>query len=315
MLILKPTSWEGYELLDSGNGNRLERFGRYTLVRPDPQIIWKPSLSKFEWQKADATFKRTSGEKGIWINRSHISQKWEIAFKDIKFYCKLSPFKHTGVFPEQAVHWDFISSVVASEQRERSDLPNSQIAIRQSADRLTTPRNNINILNLFGYTGIASLVAAAAGAKVTHVDASYPTIGWGRENQDLSGLNDKPIRWILDDALKFCEREIKRGVKYDGIIMDPPAFGHGPKGETWEFNQSFPILLEKSMQLLPKNPLFIIINAYAISTSAITLENTLKGFTKDLGGTIESGELVLEETGPEKRLLSTGIFTRWTRDE
>ncbi len=306
MLILTPHNWKDYELIDSGNGQRLERFGRYTLVRPDPQIIWKPSLQQHDWEKADAIFKRTSGDRGEWINGNNLPDKWVLRYNYISFYCKLSPFKHTGVFPEQAVHWDFIHNSISNASTSLSKYSLSEPEANRSA--------SLNILNLFGYTGIASLVAAQAGAKVTHVDASYPTIGWGQENQELSRLQDAPIRWILDDALKFCQREIKRGVKYDGIIMDPPVFGHGPKGEVWDFNESFPKLMEVCMQLLSDKPLFIIINAYAISTSAITLENVLKGYTNHLEGTLESGELVLQETGSQKRLLSTGIFTRWSSE-
>lgn len=282
MLILTPKNWQEYALIDSGNGQRFEQFGKYKIVRPDPQCIWKPHLPKSEWDRADAIFKKTSSEKGYWEKKG-VPENWVMSWEDIKFQIKLSPFKHTGVFPEQAVHWEFIS-----EQIKKSSQP--------------------NILNLFGYTGIASLVAAQAGAKVTHIDASYPTIGWARENQRLSSLEEKPIRWILDDCLKFVEREIKRGVKYDGIIMDPPIYGHGPKGEKWDFNESFPKLMGACTQILSDKPLFVIVNAYAISSSSIMLENVLKDFMK--GGTVESGELALEESSG--RLLSTGIFARWS---
>ena len=285
MNILTAQNWQDYELIDTGNGQRLERFGQYTLVRPDPQIIWKPSLPKSEWDKADAIFEKTSGDKGSWIKNKNMPDKWLCKYQNLSFWVKLSPFKHTGVFPEQSVQWDWIKDKI-----------------------LTRPSSNI--LNLFGYTGLASLVAASAGAKVTHIDASYPTIGWAKENALASGLQDKPIRWILDDALKFVNREIKRGVKYDGIIMDPPIYGHGPKGEVWDFNKSFPELLEKCIQILSNNPLFILVNAYAISTSAITLENTLSDFTKPLEGNLDSGELTL--TDNSGKLLSTGIFARWS---
>lgn len=286
MVILNPHGWTDYELIDSGNGQKLERFGPQTLIRPDPQIIWQPSLPKTAWHKATAIFERTKEDKGQWKIQSKLSEKWLCKYKNISFWVKLSPFKHTGVFPEQSIHWDFISEKL------------------QTAPPGEQPKH---ILNLFGYTGIASLVAAASGAKVTHVDASYPSIGWARENQKASGLEDKPIRWILDDCLKFVQREIKRGVKYDGIIMDPPSFGHGPNGEMWKFNEQFPRLIESCSKILSNDPLFIIINAYAISTSAITLENMLKDL--NLGGTIQYGELALKETSG--RLLSTGIFARW----
>lgn len=323
MNILTPQNWQEYELLDSGNGQRLEKFGQYILVRPDPQCIWKPSLPESEWKKADAIFKKTSGEKGIWEKKTKLPEKWQMKYGELAFWVKLSPFKHTGVFPEQAVQWEWIKDQLSVFSSQLSDSSKSVVSQsvsetdQQKTDKPTAenrqPRtdNQINILNLFGYTGIASLAAAAAGAKVTHIDASYPTIGWARENQQLSGLDEKPIRWILDDAMKFCERELKRGVKYDGIIMDPPIYGHGPKGETWDFDKSFPKLMELCTKLLSDKPLFVIVNAYAISASAIMLENVLNDYLKDLGGNIESGELALQEKSD--RLLSTGIFARWSK--
>lgn len=286
--LLNSFSWTDYELLDSGNGKRLERFGKYTLVRPDPQIIWQPHLSPEEWEKADAVFERTHEDKGKWNIKTHVPEKWQMNYKDLSFWTKLTPFKHTGVFPEQSAHWDWISDLIFKANR------------------------SINVLNLFAYTGIASLVAAKADAKVTHVDASRSTIGWAKENQELSNLSDKPIRWILDDAVKFTEREIKRGVQYDGIIMDPPVYGHGPTGETWQFNKDFPKLLELCKQTLSDQPLFVLVNAYAVSASSIMLQNVLEDFAKDLWGTVESGELVLKEKGSE-RYLSTGIFARWSK--
>lgn len=289
MKILVPESWADYELIDSGNGQRLERFGSYILVRPDPQIIWKPSTPKSNWEKATAVFKKTRGDQGLWQLTKNQPEKWLCSYQNISFWVKLSPFKHTGVFPEQAVHWEWIS------QKIKAAKPRPQI------------------LNLFGYTGIASLVCAQNGAKVTHIDASYPTIGWFQENIKASNLDQASIRYIQDDVIKFCEREVRRGVKYDGIIMDPPVYGHGPKGETWDFNKSFPQLLALCQSLLVDNPLFVIANGYAISTSAITLENIFKDYFGDLEGDIESGELALKQSGPTGRLLSTGIFARWSR--
>lgn len=287
MQILKTNGWEDYELFDSGEGYRLERFGKFNLVKPDPQAIWKRHLPSLEWQNADATFVKEEG-KERWINKNHVPNRWLMQYKELSFWAELSPFKHTGVFPEQVINWEWMD------------------------DLIKNAKSQTNILNLFAYTGIASLVAAAAGAKVTHVDASKPTIGWARENQKASKLEDKPIRWILDDAVKFTQREIKRGVKYDGIIMDPPVFGHGPTGERWEFNQSFPELVDVCRQVLSDNPLFVLINAYAISSSAIMLENVMNDMMKDYNGTIEVGELALEER-TNKRLLSTGIYGRWQR--
>lgn len=276
-----------YELIDSGEGRRLERWENYVLDRPDPQIIWKRNLAEGEWQKVDAYFKRISEDKGKWEIRTKVPEKWMMEHDDVKFYAKLTPFKHTGIFPEQAVQWDYIFEKVKGEERE------------------------VKVLNLFAYTGIASLFAAKAGAKVTHVDASRPAITWANENRALNN-EDWSIRWIIDDALKFTAREIKRGIKYDAIIMDPPAYGHGPTGEVWDFNRDFPKLLTNCQQLLSDTPLFVLVNAYAISSSSITLANTLNDAFKSLLGNIENGELTLKETSGG-RLLSTGIWARWSK--
>ena len=288
MDILIGKNWKDYALLDTGDGYRLERFGDYTLVRPDPQIIWSKSLAAAEWEKADAKFvKQKDGREG-WETTKNIPHKWLMHQGDVSFWVKKTPFKHTGVFPEQSVQWDWIK------------------------EKITTAKRPINVLNLFAYTGIATLVAAAAGAKVTHVDASKPTLAWAKENQAASNLADKPIRWILDDAVKFCQREVKRGVRYDAIVMDPPIYGHGPGGEKWQFHQSFPQLLKICKELLSDNPLFLLINAYAISSSAIMLNNILSENMKDLGGKISFGELALQEEKLQ-RLLSTGIFASWEK--
>ncbi len=269
-----------YELIDSGSGRRLERYGKYLLDRPDPEVLWQKNLPESEWLKADTVFTNK------WENRNMVPERWEMEHSGITFWAKLSPFKHTGVFPEQSIQWDYI---------------NKQIS--ESANKHT------NVLNLFGYTGIASLFAAKAGAKVTHVDASRPAISWANENR---ALNDEkwPIRWIIDDAIKFTEREIKRGVKYDAIIMDPPVYGHGPTGEVWDFNKDFATLLANCKLILSDRPLFVLVNAYAISSSSITLANTLNDYFGVLGGGLENGELTLKETSGG-RLLSTGIWARW----
>ncbi|HVA96716.1 MAG TPA: class I SAM-dependent methyltransferase [Candidatus Acidoferrales bacterium] len=292
MIILSTPGWDEYELLDTGNGMRLERFGPYRLSRPDPQIIWRPRLDRQDWTNIDAYF---DAEKKQWINKNNVPSKWLMRYKNIAFYAKLSPFKHTGVFPEQILQWEWMEDKIKDS-------------------RLKIKDKKIRVLNLFGYTGIASLVCAAEGAIVTHVDASRPTIGWARENQFISKLQEHPIRWILDDAVKFVQREVKRGVRYDGIIMDPPVYGHGPLGEKWDFNESFPKLLSLCRLALTNTPLFVLINAYAISSSSLMLENTLGDYFSDLGGSIEIGELALEEKSA-KRLLSTGIFARWSNDK
>jgi 23S rRNA (cytosine1962-C5)-methyltransferase len=286
MTILTSPGWDDYELLDSGYGFRLERFGKYRLVRPDPQIIWKTRLSLQDWKNVDARF---DPEKKQWILNQTMPEKWLMHYAGVSFYAKLSPFKHTGVFPEQILQWEWIKKKIKDADKKPAD---------------------IKILNLFGYTGIASLVCASLGASVAHIDASRPTLGWARENQAVSNLSDRPIRWILDDAMKFVQREVKRGVKYDGILMDPPIYGHGPGGETWDFNESFPKLLALCRKVVTQKPLFILINAYASSSSSVMLENVLNDYVSDMEGTIESGELALiEKSGG--RLLSTGIFTRW----
>ncbi len=293
MTILSSRGWMDYELLDSGNLRRLERFGPYILSRPDPQCLWQPGLSNLDWVKADASFREQNG-KGSWMRSHFMPESWKMRYKQLTLRVKMSPFKHTGVFPEQHLHWDWLEGKI---KLQRSKTKHGEI---------------IRVLNLFGYTGIASLVCAANGANVTHVDASYPTISWARENQSLSNLSDKPIRWIMDDCLKFVQREIRRGIKYDGIIMDPPVFGHGPKGERWEFTESFPKLVDACQQVLSSTPLFVLINAYAVSASSIMLLNTIEDMMQKFDGTVESGELALEEKS-RKRLLSTGIYARWSR--
>jgi 23S rRNA (cytosine1962-C5)-methyltransferase len=277
-----------YDLIDSGEGRRLERYGKYLLDRPDPQIIWKKTLPVGVWQKADAFFERTTADKGRWNIKNKIPEKWEIEHNDIKFWVKLSPFKHTGVFPEQSTQWDYVYQNIDSKRRP------------------------INLLNLFAYTGIASLFAAKAGARVTHLDSSKPAITWANENRSLNKMDDFPIRWIIDDALTFTEREIKRGVKYDAIIMDPPIYGHGPSGEIWDFNRDFPKLLANCKQILSGDPIFVLVNAYAISSSSITLANTINDYFGDLGGNLDNGELTLKEKSAG-RLLSTGIWARWSK--
>lgn len=285
MRILTTAGWEDYELLDSGSGRRLERFGSYSLSRPDPQALWKTHLPPAAWEKASARYDEKSEDKGAWTRTIEMPDRWLIHWKDLSIWCKLTAFKHTGVFPEQSLNWEWIENQIAAAKRE------------------------ITVLNLFGYTGIASLAAARGGARVTHVDASQPAIAWARENQLASRLVDKPIRWIADDALKFVKREIRRGNRYDGIILDPPVYGHGPHGEVWNFSQDFPIIMEACRQILSDNPLFILVNAYAVSMSAIMLENVLADFIPR--GVIEAGELAIEEKN-SKRLLSTGIFGRWS---
>ena len=292
MQVLYP-NWQEYELLDSGNGRRLEKFGKYILSRPDPQAIWKPHLN-IEWGNAHGVFETSNFklEKGRWVNNVTIPEKWQINYNDLRLWLKLTPFKHTGIFPEQAEQWKWLEERIKSEKV-----------------RFRNINKQINVLNLFGYTGVASLVCAKAGARVTHVDASRPAIGWARENQLASGIDEKAIRWIIDDVMKFVNREVRRGVHYDGIIMDPPIYGHGPNGEVWDIYDNLPKLLNLCMKLLSSTPIFILVNAYAISASALMLKNLLSDY--NLSGNIDYGELALKEKNSD-RMLSTGIFARWS---
>lgn len=288
--MLLPTGWHDYELLDSGAGEKLERFGQFLLRRPDPQILWQKSLAESEWRQAHATFQRTQGEKGNWRVTGKLPESWEVHWQDLTCHARLSPFKHTGIFPEQSAHWQWMRDLLATSQQQE-------------------PNYQPNVLNLFAYTGMASVVCAAAGARITHVDASRSSISWAKQNQLSSGLDERSIRWILDDVLKFVRREVKRGVKYDAIIMDPPVYGHGPAGERWEFKESLPQLLELCQEILVSKPLFFLINAYAVSTSAVTLGNLLSDLLSGKQGTTEMGELALQQKNG--RLISTGIFARW----
>lgn len=280
----------GFQLLDSGGGYRLEQWGPYRLSRPDPQVIWERHLPMSEWQAAHAVFE-SAGERGRWQIQKRIPAHWTMpsplsgAGKSVTFKAHLTPFKHTGIFAEQAANW---------------------VWMVEQCGRAKKPRR---ILNLFGYTGAASVILSSFGHAVTHVDASKPAIGWAKENQSLSGLSDDSIRWILDDAAKFVQREVRRGQQYDGILMDPPAFGHSPSGKTWKFGRDLPSLLEDCIALLSDDADFLLINGYATNSSAIALGNILEDAMKGRKGTIEKGELCLRQS--DNRLLSTGIFTRW----
>jgi 23S rRNA (cytosine1962-C5)-methyltransferase len=285
--FLASPAWTDYELIDSGAGSKLERFGPYRFVRPEPQAIWQPTLPGKQWDAADAVFRAGDGQDGgRWHFQNPIPERWEMRYRDLRFWAQPTPFRHLGVFPEQANHWDWITDLIDQSRRPA------------------------NVLNLFGYTGIASLAAAAVGARVTHVDASKKTIGWARENQALSGLDDRPIRWILDDALKFVKREVRRGAHYDGIIIDPPPFGRGPKGEIWRLEESLPLMLQECRELLSAQPLFVVVTAYAIKTSALGLYYLLQDTLADLGGTFATGEMVNVERSAG-RLLPTAMFARW----
>lgn len=283
-------SEKDYELLDSGNGEKLERFGNVILSRPDPQALWKKN-NEGEWKKADANFVRYEQE-GEWRSKNGKIERWQIDFSGLKLWIKPTAFKHTGLFPEQSVNWLWMSDLISKNKA------------KDKAD--------INVLNLFGYTGGASLSCAKAGAKVVHVDGSKSAITWARDNAELSGLSEKPIRWILEDARVFVGRELKRGNKYDAIIMDPPAFGHGANKEIWKIEEHFLGLVCDCINLLKEKPLFFIINGYSAGYSSIAYRNVLLELQNKFGGKIEIGELAIQESNSE-RFLPCGISARWSK--
>lgn len=286
--LLASTDWKEYELIDSGNGAKLEQFGPYRFVRPEHQAIWMPALEEKQWKQAQAVFQPTGEESGgRWKFNQEIQDGWEMRYKALRFKALASPSRHMGVFPEQAVQWDWISQQIRSAGRP------------------------VRVLNLFGYTGLATLAAAQAGGQVTHVDASKKAIDWARTNQALSGLENKPIRWLVDDVEKFVQREVRRGSKYEGILLDPPKFGRGPAGQVWEFFEGMPELLQNCRLLLGDRPVFVVLTAYAIRASAMCIYYALQEALDGLGGKLTAGELVVNETSA-RRVLSMAIFTRWS---
>jgi 23S rRNA (cytosine1962-C5)-methyltransferase len=281
-----------YELLDSGEGEKLEKFGQFVLSRPDPQALWKKNLSKEEWDKADAYFTRGTAGADWTYKPGFVGEKWPISFGGLKFWIKPTAFKHTGLFPEQQPNWDWLRKTIEASIAERS------------------PEDVPEVLNLFGYTGGATLACAQAGAKLVHIDGSKAAVTWARENSELSGIGDKPMRWIMEDARTFVERELRRDRHYDGIIMDPPAFGHGPDNELWKIEVDFLELLDNCKKLLKPKPLFFLINGYSAGYSSIAYGNNLLPLREQFGGTIETGELTIQEKSG--RLLPAGIFARWS---
>jgi 23S rRNA (cytosine1962-C5)-methyltransferase len=290
LVLVNSPGWVDYELLDSGGGSKLERYGPYTFVRPEPQAIWRPTLPASTWQRADAVFQATNEESGgHWKFNRRIDTTWIMQYKKLRFQAQASPSRHMGVFPEQAVHWDWLQ------------------------DQIQAAGRPLRVLNLFGYTGLASLAAAQAGAEVTHVDASKKAIQWARTNQALSGLEERPIRWLVDDAEKFVQREVRRGSKYQGLILDPPKFGRGPAGQVWEFFESLPGLLHNLRAILDAKPVFVLLTAYAIRASALSLHYALQEMLSELPGEIVSGELTLSERSAS-RIISLAIFSRWSSE-
>ncbi|MCL4641858.1 MULTISPECIES: class I SAM-dependent methyltransferase [Olivibacter] len=287
--LLTPQYWKDYELIDSGNFEKLERFGQLVLIRPEPQAVWPKALNEGEWNKLHhIRFKGRSATTGDWLKKdAKIADRWHITYKnpdvEIKFRLGLTSFKHVGIFPEQAVNWDYISSTVKS---------------------FKTPKPKV--LNLFAYTGGASLIARAAGADTTHVDSIKQVVTWANENQELSGLAD--IRWVVEDALKFVKRELKRGNKYNGIILDPPAYGHGPKGEKWKLEDHITEMMLDVVKLLDPKEHFLILNTYSLGFSSVIVENLIKSAFPSVKN-LETGELFLQATAGSK--LPLGVFGKF----
>ena len=278
-----------YELLDSGEREKLERFGAFVLRRPDPQALWKKNLNPKEWTNASASFVR-DGKTSKWNFKKGVPKSWDIEFGGLKLKIAPTPFKHTGLFPEQLWNWQWTEDIISKAVKDNRE---------------------VSVLNLFGYTGGATLSAAKAGASVCHVDASKSAITWGRENTALSGLTGAPIRWIPDDAFAFVKKELRRGKKYDGIIMDPPSFGHGPDGEMWKIEDDFVVFVDECKKLLSDKPLFFLISGYAAGYSSTAYRQNISDLKEKFGGALEDGELMIEEKSG--RLLPCGIFARWSR--
>ena len=285
----KADRWKDYEVLDTSDGEKLERWGRYILVRPDPQVIWNTPKKNPLWHKHDARYARSSSGGGQW-SRHRLPERWQIRYRDLTFNVKPMNFKHTGVFPEQAANWDFIDTKIRNAGRP------------------------VSVLNLFAYTGGATLAAAKAGASVCHVDAARGMVAWAKENAASSGLGEAPIRWIIDDCAKFVEREIKRGRRYDAVIMDPPSYGRGPSGEIWKLEKDLYPFLQLVAGVLSDEPLFFIINSYTTGLAPSVLTCLLDSIiTPRHGGHTESDELGLPVTD-SGLVLPCGATGRWTKE-
>ncbi len=294
LAVLAATAWDDHALIDSGDGEKLERYGAVTVVRPEPQAIWRRSDPAL-WAAADAVFSGEEDEEaGRWrlADGRRVPEEWPVRVGPVTMACRLTRFRHLGLFPEQRPHWD--------EMVERT---RARVAAGRPPE----------VLNLFGYTGAASLLLAEAEARVTHVDASKKAIAWARENQEASGLSDRPVRWICEDAAKFAAREVRRGKRYDGILLDPPKFGRGPKNETWNLVPDLPPLMADVARLLDRDSDFLVLTAYAIRLSALALERLAAEALGQLPGAVDAGELALREEATG-RLLPTSLFARWRAD-
>lgn len=280
-------NWKDYEILDMANGEKLERWGNIFLIRPDPQIIWSQKQYPSKWNCANARYNRSSTGGGYWEDKNNVPDNWQVKYKNLTFNIKPMGFKHTGIFPEQAINWDWMIEKIASEKRE------------------------IKVLNLFAYTGGATVACLSAGASVCHVDSSKGMVLWAKENVESSGLKEKPVRYIVDDVVKFVNREIRRGNKYDAIIMDPPSYGRGANGEVWKFEENIEDLVSLCMQVLSNEPLFFLINSYTTGISSMVLENILKiNMNNKANGKFENGEVGLPMTNSDL-ILPCGIYAKW----
>ncbi|THF81189.1 class I SAM-dependent methyltransferase [Cohnella fermenti] len=281
------SEWKDYELLDTGNGEKLERWGEYVLRRPDPQILWPLQKETANWRQADGHYFRSSSGGGQWQFKKTLPERWTLQYGPLKFHIKPTNFKHTGLFPEQAVNWSWMMNRVKNAGRP------------------------IRVLNLFAYTGGATVAAASAGAEVCHVDAAKGMVQWAKENAELSGLESAPIRYITDDVFKFVQREQRRGRQYDAIIMDPPSYGRGPGGEMWKLEENLFPFLESCVNILSDNPLFVLVNSYTTGFSPTVLYNMLHmSIGRKYGGVIDCGEVGLPITASGLS-LPCGIYGRW----
>ena len=281
-------NWKEYEILDMANGEKLERWGEYKLIRPDPQIIWKEKSYPEKWGKVNARYNRSKTGGGNWDFKTKLPAAWQVKYKNLTFNIKPMGFKHTGLFPEQAVNWDWMIDKIKNSKRE------------------------IKVLNLFAYTGGATVACLSAGASVCHVDSSKGMVSWAKENVTSSGLEKRPVRYIVDDVIKFVQREIRRGNKYDAIIMDPPSYGRGTSGEVWQFENNISDLVKLCTEVLSDNPLFFLINSYTTGISAEVLSNILKINLKQYSGKITAGEIGLPMKNSDL-VLPCGIFGRWEK--
>lgn len=282
-------NWKDYEILDMANGEKLERWKDIILIRPDPQIIWKEKANPEEWKKANARYARSKTGGGEWEYKKSLPKTWQVKYKNLTFNIKPMGFKHTGLFPEQAINWDWMINKIKNAKKE------------------------IKVLNLFAYTGGATVACLSAGASVCHVDSSKGMTEWAKENVVSSGLKDKPVRFLIDDVQKFVAREIRRNNKYDAIIMDPPSYGRGSNGEVWKFEEGISELINLCTQVLSEEPLFFLINSYTTGISSKVLENMLRiNLPKKIKGTFSSGEIGLPMKN-SKIILPCGIYGRWEK--